>query len=110
VRLITAVIRPGQLDTVHRALGAFGVSGLTATEVFVESRWNRHLEVYRAQVMVATSVARVRIEVLADDADCIDLAELLIRVCNTERGGDDTFTVWISNVEQVVHVRTGEHS
>jgi nitrogen regulatory protein P-II 1 len=110
VRLITAIIRPGLLDTVHRALAAFGVSGLTVTEVFADSRWNRHLEVYRSAIMVATSVARVRIEVLVDDADCADLTDLLLRVCETGRGGDDTLAIWISDVEQVVRVRTGEHS
>jgi len=110
VRLITAIIRPGVLDTVHRALAAFGVSGLTATEVFADTRWNRHLEVYRAAVLVAAAVPRVRIEVLVEEEDCADLVELLLRVCATGHGGDDTLTVWICDVEQVIQVRTGEHA
>jgi nitrogen regulatory protein P-II 1 len=110
VRLLTAIISPSALDTVHRALAAFGASGLTATEVFATTRWNRHLEVYRGSVMVADTVPRVRLEVLVAEEDCADLAELLQRVCATGRGGDDTFVIWSSRVEHVVRVRTGEHA
>ena len=109
MRLITAIIRPDSLDTVHRALAAFGVSGLTATEVHVDSRWNRHVEVYRAAVMVAGIVPRVRIEVLVDESDCVELAELLMRVCATGHGGGDTFAIWTCQVERLVRVRTAEH-
>ena len=110
MRLIIAVIRPDALDTVHRALAAFGVSGLTATEVFAATLWNRHLEIYRGAVMVADTVPRVRIEVLVAEEDCQDLAELLGRVCATGHGGDDTFELWISPVQSVIRVRTGEHT
>ena len=110
MRLITAIIRPGKLDTVHRALAAFGATGLTATEIFAATLWNRHLEVYRGAVMVADTVARIRIEVLVETEDCQDLAELLHRVCTTGRGGDDTFELWVTSVDAVIRIRSGEHS
>jgi nitrogen regulatory protein P-II 1 len=108
VKLITAVIRPEDLDTAHRALLAFGAPGVTVTPLLAGSRWNRHLEVYRATVLVADLVPRLRIDVLAQDEDVPDLADLLARIGGPITGGDDTGRVWISTVEQVIRVRTGE--
>ncbi len=109
VKLITAVIRPDDLETTHRALAAFGAPGVTVTPLLAGSHWNRHLEVYRAEVLVADLVPRLRIDVLARDEDVPDLSALLARIGRPPHGGDDTGRVWISAVEQVVRVRTGEH-
>lgn len=108
MKLITAVIRPEDLDTTHRALAAFGAPGMTVTPLLAGSRWNRHLEVYRATVLVADMVPRLRVDVLADDEDVPELAALLARIGAPVAGGDDTGRVWISTVEQVIRVRTGE--
>lgn len=109
MKLITAVIRPEDLDTARRALLAFGAPGVTVTPLLAGSRWNRHLEVYRATVLVADLVPRLRVDVLAHDDDVSDLADLLARIGTPVSGGDDTGRVWVSAVEQVVRVRTGEH-
>ncbi|HZP54526.1 P-II family nitrogen regulator [Actinocrinis sp.] len=109
MKLITAVIRPEHLETTRRALAAFGAPGMTVTPLLSGSRWNRHLEVYRAEVLVADLVPRLRIDVLANDEDVPDLVGLLARIGRPPHGGDDTGRVWISAVEQVVRVRTGEH-
>jgi nitrogen regulatory protein P-II 1 len=109
VKLITAVIRPDDLDTAHRALLAFGAAGVTVTPLLAGSLWNRHLEVYRATVLVADLIPRLRIDVLAPDEDAPELADLLVRIGSAHSGGDDTGRVWISVVEDVVRVRTGEH-
>jgi len=108
MKLITAVIRPDDLEIARRALSAFGAPGMTVTPLLAASRWNRHLEVYRAEVLVADLVPRLRIDVLADDEDVPDLVALLARIGRRPRGGDDTGRVWISAVEQVVRLRTGE--
>lgn len=109
MKLITAVIRPDDLETARRALAAFGAPGLTVTPMLAGSRWNRHLEVYRAEVLVADLVPRLRIDVLAGDEEVPDLVDLLARIGSSAHGGDDTGRVWISAVEQVVRVRTGEY-
>ena len=109
MKLITAVIRPAELDTAHRALLAFGAPGVTVTPLLAGSAWNRHLEVYRAEVLVADLVPRLRIDVLALDEDVPELVGLLARIGGGGRGGDDTGRIWISPVEDVVRVRTGEH-
>lgn len=109
MKLITAVIRPEDLETARRALSAFGAPGMTVTPLLADSYWNRHLEVYRAEVLVADLVPRLRIDVLASDEEVPDLVGLLARIGRSPHGGDDTGWVWISAVEQVVRVRTGEH-
>jgi nitrogen regulatory protein P-II 1 len=109
VKLITAVLRPQDLDTAHRALLAFGAPGVTVTPLLAGSRWNRHLEVYRAEVLVADLVPRLRLDILAADEDADELAALLARIGAGPRGGDDTGRVWISPVTDAVRVRTGEH-
>ena len=109
MKLITAVVRPQELDTVHRALLAFGAPGVTVTPLLAGSLWNRHLEVYRATVLVADLLPRLRIDVLALDEDAAELAELLARLAGAHSGEDDTGRVWISAVEDAVRVRTGEH-
>jgi nitrogen regulatory protein P-II 1 len=109
VKLITAVIRPEDLDTARRALLAFGAPGVTVAPLLAGTRWNRHLEVYRATVLVADLVPRLRIDVLALDEDAPELAALLARIGGGARGGDDTGRVWVIAVEDAVRVRTGEH-
>jgi nitrogen regulatory protein P-II 1 len=113
MKLVSAIIRAAELDTARRALGAFHVPGLTVTGLLAASDWNRHLEVYRATVLVADLVPRLRVDVLTRDEDAADLARVLARIGGGrrpagDRGGDDTARVWISRVESVVRVRTGE--
>ncbi len=114
MKLVTAIIRAPDLDTARRALAAFHAPGLTVSPLMAASLWNRHLEVYRATVLVADLVPRLRIDVLARDEDAEDLAVVLARIGSGGRGpggaggGDDTIRVWVSRVETVVRVRTGE--
>ncbi|HEU5333785.1 MAG TPA: P-II family nitrogen regulator [Actinocrinis sp.] len=113
MKLVSAIIRASELDTARRALGAFHAPGLTVTGLLAASDWNRHLEVYRATVLVADLVPRLRVDILTRDEDAADLALVLARIGGGhrragDRGGDDTAQVWISRVECVVRVRTGE--
>lgn len=110
MKLVSAIIRPQELDTARRALAAFGSPGLTVTATTAATQWNRRLQIYRSTVLVADLAVRLRVEVLATDEDAADLASVLARVAGaaTGRGGDDTVGVWITPVEQAVRVRTGE--
>lgn len=113
MKLVTAIIRAQDLGTARGALGAFHAPGLTVSPLLAASDWNRHLEVYRATVLVADLVPRLRIDVLALDEDAADLALVLARIGGGRGpagggGGDDTARVWISRVDTVVRVRTGE--
>jgi nitrogen regulatory protein P-II 1 len=106
MKLITAVIKPHQLDDVKEALRAFGVQGLTVTEASGYGRQRGHTEVYRGAEYTVDLVPKVRIEVLAEDEDAEELTEVVIKSARTGKIGDGK--VWTVPVETVARVRTGE--
>lgn len=106
MRLVTAVIQPHKLDDVRSALEAFGVRGMTVSEVSGFGRQRGHTEFYRGAEYSTDLVGKVRVEVLADDADVPDLVEVVVKAAATGRIGDGK--VWTTPVDDVVRVRTGE--
>ncbi|MFC4493989.1 P-II family nitrogen regulator [Streptomyces ovatisporus] len=106
MKLITAVIKPHQLEDVKEALRAFGVQGLTVTEASGYGRQRGHTEVYRGAEYTVDLVPKVRIEVLAEDEDAEELLEVVVKSARTGKIGDGK--VWTVPVETAVRVRTGE--
>ena len=106
MRLVTAVIKPFKLDDVKTALESFGVHGLTVSEASGYGRQKGHTEVYRGAEYTVDLVPKVRIEVLVEDADADDVVEVLVKSAQTGRIGDGK--VWVTPVDTVVRVRTGE--
>jgi len=106
VKLITAVIKPHKLDEVKAALEAFGVQGLTVSEASGYGRQKGHTEVYRGAEYTVDLVPKVRVEVLVDDADALDVVEVVVKAAQTGRIGDGK--IWLTPIEVVVRVRTGE--
>ncbi|MDH6122134.1 P-II family nitrogen regulator [Kitasatospora sp. GAS204B] len=106
MKLITAVVKPHQLESVKDALQAFGVQGLTVTEASGYGRQRGHTEVYRGAEYTVDLVPKVRIEVLVEDADAEEVIEVLVKSARTGRIGDGK--VWSVPVDTVVRVRTGE--
>ncbi|MEU3709458.1 P-II family nitrogen regulator [Streptomyces catenulae] len=106
MKLITAVIKPHRLDEVKEALQAFGVHGLTVTEASGYGRQRGHTEVYRGAEYTVDLVPKIRIEVLADDADAAALTDTLVAAARTGKIGDGK--VWTVPVDEAVRVRTGE--
>ena len=106
MRLITAVIKPFKLDDVKTALEAFGVQGMTVSEVQGFGRQRGHTEVYRGAEYTVSFVPKTRIEVLVDDADAADVLEVIAKSAQTGSIGDGK--VWSVPVDEVVRVRTGE--
>ncbi|MET7641697.1 P-II family nitrogen regulator [Streptomyces sp. NPDC005438] len=106
MKLITAVIKPHQLDQVKDALQAFGVAGLTVTEASGYGRQHGHTEVYRGAEYTIDLVPKIRIEVLAEDEDAEQLIEVVVKASRTGKIGDGK--VWSVPVDTAVRVRTGE--
>ncbi|GGO48067.1 nitrogen regulatory protein P-II 1 [Streptomyces daqingensis] len=106
MKLITAVVKPHQLEDVKEALRAFGVQGLTVTEASGYGRQRGHTEVYRGAEYTVDLVPKVRIEVLAEDEDADELLEVVVKSARTGKIGDGK--VWTVPVETAVRVRTGE--
>ena len=106
MRLVTAVIKPFKLDDVKAALETFGVHGLTVSEVQGYGRQRGHTEVYRGAEYTVSFVPKVKIEVVVDDADAADVVGVISKAAQTGSIGDGK--VWVTPVDEIVRVRTGE--
>ena len=106
MKLITAVIKPFKLDDVKAALQAFGVHGMTVTEASGYGRQRGHTEVYRGAEYEVDFVPKVRIEVLADDKTVRGIVDAIVNAARTDKIGDGK--VWVTPVETVTRIRTGE--
>ena len=106
MKLVTAIIKPHQLDEVKEALEAYGISGMTVSEASGYGRQRGHSEVYRGAEYTVDFVPKVRLEVLVDDVDSSDVLEVILKAAQTGRIGDGK--IWSVPVDEVVRVRTGE--
>jgi nitrogen regulatory protein P-II 1 len=106
MRLVTAVLKPFKLDDVKTALEAYGVQGMTVSEVQGFGRQRGHTEVYRGAEYTVAFVPKVKLEVLVDDADAHDVIDVIAKSAHTGSIGDGK--VWSTPVDEIVRVRTGE--
>jgi nitrogen regulatory protein P-II 1 len=106
MRLVTAIVKPFKLDEVKDALTQLGLPGITITEVRGFGRQRGHTEVYRGAEYTVDFVPKVRLEVLAEDGDAKRVADAIVESARTGKIGDGK--VWISPVDEVIRVRTGE--
>jgi len=100
--LISAVLEPSRVDIVKRALQLFDVRGLTLSRVLVPVQGG-DVEVYRGERWQATMHPRVRLDLLASNADTPDLARIVARAAQRD------VRVWVTRVDDLVRIRTGEH-
>lgn len=106
MKLVTAIIKPHQLDEVKEALEAFGLQGMTISEAQGYGRQRGHSEVYRGAEYTVDFVPKTRLEVLVDDMDASSVVDVILKAAQTGRIGDGK--VWVVPVEEVARVRTGE--
>jgi nitrogen regulatory protein P-II 1 len=106
VKLISAIVKPHKLDDVKDALKGLGLQGMTVSEVRGYGRQAGHTEVYRGAEYTIDLVPKVRIEVVVDDADVDRVVATVVEAARTGSIGDGK--VWVTTVEQVVRIRTGE--
>ncbi len=106
MKKITAVIKPFKLDEVREALAAVGVAGLTVTEVKGFGRQKGHTELYRGAEYVVDFLPKLKIEVVVSDSTLDVVIEAIVKAARTGRIGDGK--IFVSNVEQVIRIRTGE--
>ena len=106
MKLVTAVVKPFKLDDVREALSDIGVQGITVTEGKGFGRQKGHTELYRGAEYVMDFLPKVKIEIAVRD-DMVDVViEAITRVASTGKIGDGK--IFVSNLEQVIRVRTGE--
>lgn len=106
MKQITAIIKPFKLEEVREALADVGVSGLTVTEVKGFGRQKGHTELYRGAEYVVDFLPKVQVEVIVSDSTVEAAIDGIVRAARTGRIGDGK--IFVSNVEEVVRIRTGE--
>jgi nitrogen regulatory protein P-II 1 len=106
MKLVTAVIKPHQLDAVKEALHAMGVSGMTVSEVQGYGRQKGHTEVYRGAEYTVEFLPKIRVDVLIDEIDVEKVVDAVVAASRTGKIGDGK--VWVTTVDEVIRVRTGE--
>ncbi len=106
MKKIEAIIKPFKLDEVREALSEIGVNGLTVTEVKGFGRQKGHTELYRGAEYVVDFLPKIKVELVVGD-NLVDASmEAIIKAARTGKIGDGK--IFVSTVEQVVRIRTGE--
>ena len=106
MKLVTAIIKPFKLDEVREALSAIGVQGITVTEVKGFGRQKGHTELYRGAEYVVDFLPKVKVEVVVADKMLDAAIDAMVKAARTGKIGDGK--IFVSDVSQVIRIRTGE--
>ena len=106
MKKIEAIIKPFKLEEVKEKLGLIGILGMTVTEVKGFGRQKGHTELYRGAEYIVDFLPKVKIEIVVSDDDLDKAVESIQNAAKTGRIGDGK--IFVSNLEQVVRIRTGE--
>ena len=106
MKKIEAIIKPFKLEEVKENLGAAGIHGLTVQEVKGFGRQKGHTELYRGAEYIVDFLPKVKIEIVTDDTIAEKAIECIEQAGKTGRIGDGK--IFVSNIEQVMRIRTGE--
>ena len=106
MKAITAIVKPFKLEDIRNALKEAGVAGLTVTEVQGVGRQGGHTETYRGAEYQVDFVPKLRIDVIVDDERAEAVVDAIVAAAATGKIGDGK--VWVSQVEDMVRIRTGE--
>ena len=106
MKKIEAIIKPFKLDEVREALSEVGVTGLTVTEVKGFGRQKGHTELYRGAEYVVDFLPKLKIELVVSEGIAERAVEAIVNAARTGKIGDGK--IFVSNVEQVIRIRTGE--
>ncbi|MDR0234561.1 MAG: P-II family nitrogen regulator [Zoogloeaceae bacterium] len=106
MKKIEAIIKPFKLDDVREAISAFGVSGLTVTEIKGFGRQKGHTELYRGAEYVVDFLPKFKIETVVMDEIVNEVVEAIVKAAGTGKIGDGK--IFVSPVEEAIRIRTGE--
>lgn len=106
MKLITAIVKPFKLDDVKDALRNAGVTGMTVSEVRGFGRQGGHTETYRGAEYSIDFIPKVRLELVVDDSVVESTLNAIREAAATGKIGDGK--IWITSVERIVRIRTGE--
>ena len=108
MKMVTTVIQPKRLDSVREALSEVGVTGITATEVKGFGRQKGHTELYRGAEFVVEFLPKVKLEIAITDEQVEEVIETIITACKINGGKIGDGKIFVTSLEQVIRIRTGE--
>ena len=106
MKMVSAIIKPFKLDDVRESLSEIGVAGITVTEVKGFGRQKGHTELYRGAEYVVDFLPKIKVEIAVEDSVVEQVVEAITNAAKTGKIGDGK--IFVTPVEQVVRVRTGE--
>lgn len=106
MRIVTAIIKPFKLDEVRQALSDLGIRGITVTEVKGFGRQKGHTELYRGAEYVVDFLPKVKVEAAVEASQVELVIEAIENAARTGKIGDGK--IFVTVLEQVVRIRTGE--
>ncbi len=106
MKKVEAIIKPFKLDEVKAALQDVGIQGLTVSEVKGFGRQKGHTELYRGAEYVVDFLPKIKLEIIVNDAEVPKVVEAIQNSAKTGKIGDGK--IFVSSVEDVVRIRTGE--
>ncbi|MEY3523764.1 MAG: family nitrogen regulator [Pseudomonadota bacterium] len=106
MKQVTAIIKPFKLDEVRESLAELGVTGLTVTEVKGFGRQKGHTELYRGAEYVVDFLPKIKVEVVVADDRVEPVIDAIVKAAHTGKIGDGK--IFVSPIEQVIRIRTGE--
>ena len=107
MKLITAIVKPFKIEDVKESLKSAGVLGITISEVKGFGRQGGHTETYRGSEYQIDFVPKAKIELVVDDSSVDQMVDVIQKAAATGKIGDGK--IWVTNVEQIIRIRTGEH-
>ena len=108
MKMVTAVIQPKRLDSVRQALSEVGVTGVTATEVKGFGRQKGHTELYRGAEFVVEFLPKVKLEIAIIEEQVEEVVDTIITACKINGGKIGDGKIFVTSLEQVIRIRTGE--
>ena len=108
MKMVTTVIQPKRLDNVREALSEVGVTGITATEVKGFGRQKGHTELYRGAEFVVEFLPKVKLEIAITDEQVEEVIDTIIAACKINGGKIGDGKIFVTSLEQVIRIRTGE--
>ena len=106
MKLLTAIIQPAKLDDLLKAVKAAGVTGMTVSEVQGFGRQAGVTEVYRGAEYTTAFIPKIKVEIVVDSADVERIAAIVTEATRSGKIGDGK--IWITGVDGLIRIRTGE--
>ncbi len=108
MKRIEAIIKPFKLEDVKDALSEAGITGMTVSDVKGYGRQQGHSELYRGAEYIVDFLPKIKLDLILDDKDVDMVIELIVKAARTGKIGDGK--IFVSPIEKIIRIRTGEEN